>query len=174
MSECQLYLDTTPHSGVWNMAMDEALLERAVHQGIGSVRIYLWELPTVSLGYFQTNEVHESLAHLPRVRRLTGGGAILHHHEITYSCTLPAEHQLADQTEELYEQVHAVIINYLQQFGVNTSMRGETVHAEGAFMQSPFSALEDRMHATWFWEPKSVGVSAAEDAERCYSMEVWW
>lgn len=120
------------------MATDEALLERAVHKGIATVRIYRWELPTVSLGYFQKNEVHESLANLPRVRRLTGGGAILHHREITYSCTLPAEHPLADESEQLYETIHAAIINCLAQHGAALEMRGTTVHAEGGFHAEPF------------------------------------
>lgn len=120
------------------MATDEALLERAVHEGIATVRIYRWELPTVSLGYFQKNEVHASLAHLPRVRRLTGGGAILHHREITYSCALPADHPLADQSEQLYETVHTAIIDCLASHGAPLQMRGTTVHAEGGFHAEPF------------------------------------
>ncbi|MCA9040803.1 MAG: lipoate--protein ligase family protein [Planctomycetaceae bacterium] len=138
MPACELLLDLPPHSGVWNMAMDEALLERAVQEGLATVRVYRWELPTVSLGYFQKNEVDPSLEHLPRVRRLTGGGAILHHHEITYSCTLPADHPLADESELLYETVHDAIIGCLRSYGVSLTMRGETVHAEGGFHAEPF------------------------------------
>ncbi|QDU80307.1 Octanoyltransferase LipM [Polystyrenella longa] len=138
MSSCQLLLDLAPHSGVWNMAMDEALLDRADRDGISTVRLYRWELPTVSLGYFQKNEVHVSLEHLPRVRRLTGGGAILHHHEITYSCTLPASHELADQSELLYEIIHIAFIGYLAANHIQLEMRGQTVHAEGGFHAEPF------------------------------------
>ena len=86
MSSARLLVDVPAHSGVWNMAMDETLLESAASEGVGTVRVYRWELPTVSLGYFQKNELDESLTHLPRVRRLTGGGAILHHHEISKIC----------------------------------------------------------------------------------------
>lgn len=138
MPSGRLFVDVPAHSGVWNMAMDEALLEAAATDGIGTVRIYRWELPTVSLGYFQKNEVHESISHLPRVRRLTGGGAILHHHEITYSCTLPASHSAAEKTEELYDVVHETIIRCLEPYGVFLSPRGITQHAEGGFHAQPF------------------------------------
>ena len=59
------------------MALDEALLESAVHRGDCSVRIYRWEEPTVSLGYFQKEreiDPQSPIADLPRVRRLSGGG----------------------------------------------------------------------------------------------------
>jgi lipoate-protein ligase A len=79
-------------SGPANMAADEAALEWAV-RGIASLRFYGWAAPTLSLGYFQP---HDAVADLPLlsalavVRRSTGGGAIVHHHELTYSLGLPA------------------------------------------------------------------------------------
>src|SRR5437899_7083966 len=95
---CRVIVDTLPGSGEWNMAVDEALLESAVAGGSCATRWYCWNQATLSIGYFQTPEealCKRRFAALPVVRRLTGGGAIVHHHELTYSCTLPARHPLA-------------------------------------------------------------------------------
>src|SRR5947207_926902 len=74
------------------MAADEVMLESA-GQGIASLRFYEWSLPSLSLGYFQSAEMrlHDpALAGLEWVRRLTGGGALVHDHELTYALALPA------------------------------------------------------------------------------------
>ncbi len=46
---------------------------------------------------------------VPLVRRLTGGGAIWHHHEVTYALVVPADHPLARPSTGLYQAVHAAI-----------------------------------------------------------------
>lgn len=84
-----------PADGAWNMSLDEALL-RSLQQGFAPVtlRFYRWQPPTVSLGYFQAAEDVELDAirrlGLGLVRRPTGGRAILHDDELTYSIVLPA------------------------------------------------------------------------------------
>lgn len=116
-----------PQTGVWNMAVDEALLEESLHSGTIFLRLYRWSEPTVSLGYFQ-NEAEQRrdprLSNLPSVRRLSGGGAILHHHEQTYSCSLPPSHRLAQQPSLLYEQIHAIFAAWLTEWGVPVAPRG--------------------------------------------------
>ncbi|MCC7425164.1 MAG: hypothetical protein IT428_33255, partial [Planctomycetaceae bacterium] len=90
-------VESHPRSGAWNMAIDEALLETAVDAEQCTLRFYRWSEPTVSLGYFQKPEEAAAdplLAGLPIVPRLSGGGAILHHHEWTYSIALPPGHPL--------------------------------------------------------------------------------
>ena len=74
------------------MAVDEALVDDAAARGTCWLRFYGWAEPTLSLGYFQGHE--ERLAHRPSrqcpvVRRMSGGGAILHDAEITYSLAIP-------------------------------------------------------------------------------------
>src|SRR5262249_22575137 len=78
--------------GPTNMAADEAMLETASERGLASLRFYTWTEPTVSLGYFQPSDGRRqvpNLASLAWVRRSTGGAAIVHHHELTYSFALP-------------------------------------------------------------------------------------
>lgn len=109
------------------MAIDAALLEAADECPVGPVvRIYRWSEPTVTVGYFQKDRVTDTgggLGECPHVRRLTGGGAILHHHEITYSCVLPRTHVLRESPLALYSVMHEAIQIALSQCGVEVGFR---------------------------------------------------
>ncbi len=123
-------METVPSAGAWNMAVDAVLLETAVRDGLATFRWYRWSEPTVSLGYFQDAAeiaADPSLADLPLVRRLTGGGAILHDREWTYSFAAPARQELFRHPEEAYDLVHAAILGVLAKFGCRAEPRGETV-----------------------------------------------
>lgn len=125
----RVIVETRPHSGVWNMAVDEALLEAAVEAGECALRFYRWSEPTVSLGYFQKPEeaaVDPLLTGLPIVPRLSGGGAILHHHEWTYSIALPPGHPLGRVPVELYDRIHHAVIAWLQSEGVPALLRRDS------------------------------------------------
>lgn len=123
-----LNIEATPRSGSWNMATDEHLLETAIADGLRAVRMYRWDAATVSLGHFQDADDAALLTrfqNLAVVRRLSGGGAILHHHELTYSFVLPPGDPLTQEPTELYARVHTAIISILRDFGANCAMRGE-------------------------------------------------
>lgn len=127
-SQGKLYFDLTPGSGVANMARDEWLLEQAIAADEISLRFYRWAEPTLSLGYFQekrNKELPQRFEQLPQVRRLSGGGAILHDQEITYSVAIPATHPLARTPVKLYGLVHRAVISALAEQGVTACMRGE-------------------------------------------------
>lgn len=124
---CRLLLETEPNSGAWNMAVDEALLNTAATGHVATFRWYRWREPTLSLGYFQQPaelDADPRWVSIPKVRRLTGGGAILHHHEWTYSFAVPPAQPLVRRPEELYDLVHAAIIAMLATHGVLLSLRG--------------------------------------------------
>lgn len=130
---CRLILESEPLPGSWNMAVDEALLESAAEDDTCSLRWYRWNEPTISLGYFQKNESevqNQSWNSLPRVRRLSGGGAILHHHELTYSFTLPASHPLSKSPPDLYVTIHQPIIDVLARHGLKVTFRGINLKPE--------------------------------------------
>lgn len=90
-----------PGPAAWNMAMDEAILEAvAAGQAPPTLRLYRWNPPAVSLGYFQdfersVNEAACRQAGVDVVRRPTGGRAVFHHREVTYSVCLPPGHPIA-------------------------------------------------------------------------------
>jgi lipoate-protein ligase A len=95
MSDSWRLLIDAPASGAWNMAVDEVLLD-----GVGAgtapptLRFYEWSPACLSLGYFQAFEVVDldgcRALGVEVVRRPTGGRAILHDSELTYSLALPA------------------------------------------------------------------------------------
>lgn len=116
-----------PLPGAWNMAVDEALLSDAIDNGIATLRFYQWNEPTLSLGYFQTHDdrfQHAASRDCACVRRQTGGGAILHDRELTYSLALPSDHPLAKHTQSLYESIHDAFIAELSPLIEN----GQTGH----------------------------------------------
>ncbi len=127
MTPCRLYVDP-PAYGAWNMAVDEVLLEDATDRGLASVRFYQWREPTLSLGYFQRyddRDQHSASRNATVVRRLSGGGALLHDRELTYSLALPSSHLLAKEPGELYAVVHSALIAVLGECGVQASLQRE-------------------------------------------------
>ena len=112
---CHFIVDP-PAEGAWNMAVDEALLDAAAQTEVPTLRLYQWLRPTLSLGYFQKyadREQHKPSLEADVVRRMSGGGAILHDRELTYSLFLPNAHPLSQNTQSLYEAVHQAIIHLL-------------------------------------------------------------
>src|ERR1700690_2690830 len=138
MGTARVVIESEPQDGVRNMAVDEALLEAALERGECTVRWYRWREATVSLGYFQDAEAAATipgLCALPIVRRLTGGGAILHHHEWTYSCTAPPGNPLAENPTQIYDRVHELIVAALAEQGICSALRGEALaEREGTFL----------------------------------------
>jgi lipoyl(octanoyl) transferase len=101
-----------PTDGVVNMAVDEAMLAAAhEHGAVPVLRWYRWSEPTLSLGYFQRwNDLPAELQALPRVRRSTGGGAILHDEdELTYSIVFPTGTLPRKLASEVVADVHVAV-----------------------------------------------------------------
>jgi lipoate-protein ligase A len=141
-------LSDPPLEGAVNMARDEALL---VCVGAGAspptIRFYQWSPPTISLGYFQHYAEYEALpppaGELAVVRRPTGGGAILHDRELTYSITLPIRHHLLERGPlKLYELAHDALIEVLCSANVHVARDGETDGSGAA--RGPFFCFSRR------------------------------
>ncbi len=117
-----LVLVDPPKSGACNMAVDEALLADAKPFWPIVLRIYEWDRPTLSIGHFQRLEDRdnsESLRALPWVRRKTGGGAIVHDHELTYSILFPNRDNQPTKghSEALYRAIHLQFVEALTKLG---------------------------------------------------------
>src|SRR3954451_18997918 len=87
-------IDTPPAPGAWNMAVDEALAASVADGGVPVLRFYRWEPACLSLGRNQPARGRYDLAALAAagvdvVRRPTGGRAVLHRRELTYSAAAP-------------------------------------------------------------------------------------
>jgi lipoate-protein ligase A len=134
-----------PAAGAWNMAVDEALLEDAAAEGRCWLRFYRWQEPTLSLGYFQSysdRRQHPASSHCPVVRRSSGGGAILHDAEVTYSLAVPEGHPLAANRLRTYRVVHEALVRTLARRGIGARILGEADRPQGG--KSPFLCFQRR------------------------------
>lgn len=113
-----------PLRGSFNMAADFAILA-SLSAGAcpPTLRLYRWERPAVTIGYFQViGEELDAVAcardGVPVIRRITGGGAVLHDREITYSVCLPPGHPAAAGTIlDSYERLCAPLVAALRSLG---------------------------------------------------------
>ncbi len=125
------------------MAIDECLLESAA-DGETTLRIYAWSEPTLSLGYFQAADERLGFPEfepLAVVRRASGGGAILHHHELTYS--FATKRVARTRSEELYLDFHETLIEVLNTLGVSVQCFQETGD-DDAPVKAPFLCFRRR------------------------------
>lgn len=168
MSWAELYVDE-PARGAWNMAVDQALLEHCEATGRATLRLYQWSPATLSLGYFQ--RFSERQTHLPSsgldlVRRATGGGAIVHDRELTYSLCVPSVERWSRANRELYDAVHRAVLAALAEEGVVATLFGSEGTLEvrpqvKATESSPLAdcGVADQSAASQFlcFERRSVG-----------------
>lgn len=109
----------------FNMGLDEALLVDA--SAPPTFRVYGWDPGALSLGYFQRfADVPGAASARSVVRRITGGGAIHHVRELTFSLAAPAGHPVFEgPIVKSYERVHGAIAHALARHGVEAMLRGE-------------------------------------------------
>jgi lipoate-protein ligase A len=103
--------------GPRQMAADEVMLEAAV-DGRAALRLYAWDPPTLSLGYFQRHAERlrdPQLAALPWVRRATGGGAIVHAGDLTYAVALPRSHRQGRPPADWHCRIHQALTRLLRE-----------------------------------------------------------
>lgn len=110
-----------PLRGAENMACDVALMDRARATGEAVVRVYSWSEPTLSFGRNQKTSGYDrdalERAGIAIVRRPTGGRAILHHREITYSVTAPAAPD--ESIPAAYNWINHLLLRGLRSLGVD-------------------------------------------------------
>lgn len=110
-------------TGARNMAQDEAILtasESGAH--MPALRLYGWSTPTISIGCLQ-NAAPLACHGLPLVRRITGGRAVLHDRELTYSVIAPNSLDLfSGGILEAYSSISLCIINALRDIGVEAGL----------------------------------------------------
>lgn len=118
-------LQTPALSGAANMALDEALLQAFQEGKTGPVfRLYTWERPTISLGRFQDPRADldwDALktAGQPVVRRMTGGGAILHARELTYSLVCDQTDLGAGSVKDSFARLCRFLIRSYRRLGLD-------------------------------------------------------
>jgi lipoate-protein ligase A len=106
--------------GAWNMALDEALLEASAADGTAFLRIYAWDPHTLSFGRNEPSLRRYDRGAierrgLPVVRRPTGGRAVWHSREVTYSVAAPCS--LFGSLRTSYIEIHAMLAAALGSLG---------------------------------------------------------
>lgn len=120
----RLLIESEPRSGAANMAVDQAIaLACAAGESPPTLRFYRWQPPAISLGRhqpFADIDLAAADAHgYEIVRRSTGGRAILHTDELTYSVAAPAhEPRVTGGVMDSYLRLSNALVAGLQQLGV--------------------------------------------------------
>lgn len=165
---------TSPAHGAWNMAVDEAILEASGRgEVLPTLRLYAWEPACLSLGYAQpvADVDRERLAAngWELVRRPTGGRAILHVDELTYSVSGPqTEPRLAGSVLESYRTLSSALLLALQRLGIAVEALPKAAPLTGpgaASAQNPVCFEAPSNYEITFAGKKLVGSAQARRKE---------
>lgn len=117
-------------TGSWNMAVDEALAESvAGGESPPVVRLYRWQPPCLSLGFAQPYTAADAdfcaREGVDVVRRPTGGRAVLHHLELTYSVVAPLDGRpFSGDLQGAYQRICRALVAGLRRVGVAADLAG--------------------------------------------------
>ena len=122
------FLDTGFHNGKYNMEFDVELVQK-VQQGIEppTLRLYQWKPYAISIGYHQSESefsLEKIRAHgIDIVRRPTGGQAIFHSHELTYSVVT----QLGEKSlYTVYHDINRALLHAVRSLGIDAELVNST------------------------------------------------
>lgn len=125
MEEWRLIIDR-PGRGSYNMAVDLSILNSLARRTCPpTLRLYSWSPPAITIGYFQRIEEEVRInecraAGVDVIRRVTGGGAVFHDRELTYSVFIPLYHRLAlPSVRESYGLLCSPIVECLKSYGLD-------------------------------------------------------
>ena len=118
--------------GSINMLTDYAILLACNEEkSPATLRLYGWKRPTLSIGYSQDISKHIDLEScqknkIPVVRRFTGGRALLHQHELTYSVIAPIPHNaFPGNLKGSFERISQAILESLKIGGIKADQVSE-------------------------------------------------
>ena len=114
-------IDTGIGLASWNMAVDEALLNRFKENDMPILRLYGWE-PALSLGRFSNVSKSVDLEKLEQqkltcVRRMTGGGVLVHGEDLSYALILPQVFLKEKGVKESYHYLCRFLIRLYEKLG---------------------------------------------------------
>ena len=127
-------------SGAENMAKDESIFNEAVlsnsHEPV--FRLYGWKPACVSLGRNQNRDFLDEVFLIKNgidvVKRLTGGRALLHDNEVTYSFVCPSDYfSGAESVISSYKIISGILVQALKKIGINLSTGSGDVHTKNNY-----------------------------------------
>lgn len=113
------------NSAAMNMAIDEAILTLQKEQPNPTLRFYDWSNPAFSFGYFQDISAEVDVKacreqNIELVKRMTGGGTVVHGWDLTYSLSLP-RHSEEKIVSEMYELIGRNLVDAFDKLGVQAT-----------------------------------------------------
>lgn len=148
LKETWLFLNSGACSPAYNMACDEALLNWQSEGKIPPViRFYSWDPATLSIGYFQRAKKEINLDAvkgygLGFVRRPTGGRAVLHEHELTYSVIVSEEHpKMPKSVTEAYRVISEGVLQGFRELGLDAYFSVPRSEEEKMDLKKPKSSV---------------------------------
>ncbi len=139
MDETWGYMESGVCTPAYNMAMDEALMNWQRKTGMKPVlRFYAWAPAGISVGFFQKLNGSIDLERaaqlgIPLVRRQTGGKAVLHDQELTYSVVIPEQHpSMPKSVKEAYLVISRGLIEGYRNLGIEAQLAAETKRSKQA------------------------------------------
>jgi lipoate-protein ligase A len=122
-----MFIEYEVKTGAENMQIDSDLLDFAVENRLKEpiFRLYGWSPACVSLGRNQREFLEDTFC--DTVRRLTGGRALLHDDEITYSFICPVSYlEYGENVTASYKEISQILINGLAKLGIELTFGGQT------------------------------------------------
>ncbi|MFP4514683.1 MAG: biotin/lipoate A/B protein ligase family protein [Parcubacteria group bacterium] len=121
-------LKTVKESAAKQMAIDEAILIARINNLVpNTLRFFTWNPGAITVGFFQDLEQEIDLKRaqdlkVDVVRRYSGGGAVFHHDELTYSLVV-AEKDLSLNVLDSYKYLCQGVINGLKILGIEAKFQ---------------------------------------------------
>lgn len=118
------FIIDSPHNAAFNMAADQFLLEQCSLTDTIYIRFYSWQTPSITIGYMQRPDDLLDLKSLQKdnvcwIKRPTGGRAVLHFEDLTYSFIFPNTLDcLGSTVQQSYQIITECLITGLNLAGV--------------------------------------------------------
>jgi lipoate-protein ligase A len=163
-----VYNDVAPHFAAMNMAIDQALLERATTP---CIRFFSWQSPALSFGYFaKFAHVVSYAGKRDLVRRWTGGGIVFHGDDLTYSIVIPAsDPSFRESSMTIYERVHRALAHAI---GARASVAegvdpgGTVVALQAAVTTKGYNCFANPVHADVMMDGRKIAGAAQRRTHR--------
>lgn len=160
-----------PHDCYMNMAIDEAIFI-ACEKGFSpkTIRFYGWNPPAISIGYFQkTSNLFESKRlselSLDMVRRPTGGRAVFHEEEVTYSIISSLDDFSGNGILESYRIISHALVSGLKSLGVPAELSSQRKREKIMSKGSPSCFSSPSLHEVVIQGKKIIGSSQKRSRE---------
>lgn len=146
--ETWCYINSGKCSPAYNMALDECLLNwQSAKSMPPTIRFYEWNVPTLSIGYFQSVEKEINMDEVKRrgfgfVRRPTGGRSVLHDRELTYSVIVSEDYPNMPKTvTEAYRVISQGLLEGFKELGLDAYFAVPKTQQEKDDLKNPRSAV---------------------------------